>query len=52
VNSQIKKGLLLRMSVKNMLKSVNIWQSYKVRLLLDLCPPTVGILFVHLVPSL
>jgi len=29
VDNQIKKGLLLRLSVKNSLKSVNIWQSYK-----------------------
>ena len=28
-NNQIKKGLLLRLSVKNYFKSVNIWQSYK-----------------------
>jgi len=28
-NNQIKKGLLLRLSVKNYVKSVNIWQSYK-----------------------
>jgi len=26
VNNQIKKGLLLSLSVKNILKSVNIWQ--------------------------
>ena len=29
INSQIKKGLLLSVWVKNTLKSVNIWQSYK-----------------------
>ena len=29
VNNQIKKGLLLSLSVKKFLKSVNIWQSYK-----------------------
>ena len=29
VNNQTKKGLLLSLSVKKMLKSVNIWQSYK-----------------------
>jgi len=29
VNNQIKKGLLLSLKVKKMLKSVNIWQSYK-----------------------
>jgi len=28
VNNQIKKGLLLSLSVKFFLKSVNIWQSY------------------------
>ena len=28
VNNQIKKGLLLSVSVKKKLKSVNIWQSY------------------------
>jgi len=29
VNNQIKKGLLLSLRVKTILKSVNIWQSYK-----------------------
>ena len=29
VNNQIKEGLLLSLSVKEILKSVNIWQSYK-----------------------
>jgi len=29
VNKQIKKGLLLSLRVKEILKSVNIWQSYK-----------------------
>ena len=29
VNSQIKKGLLLSLSVNFLLKSANIWQSYK-----------------------
>ena len=29
VNDQITTGLLLSMSVKEFLKSVNIWQSYK-----------------------
>ena len=29
VNNQIKKGLLLSLWVKKILKSVNIWQSYK-----------------------
>jgi len=29
VNNQIKKGLLLSLSVKKNLKSVNIWQNYK-----------------------
>jgi len=29
VNNQIKNGLLLSLWVKNLLKSVNIWQSYK-----------------------
>jgi len=29
VNNQIKKCLLLSLSVKTFLKSVNIWQSYK-----------------------
>ena len=29
VNNQIKKGLLLSLSVKKFLKLVNIWQSYK-----------------------
>jgi len=29
VNNQIKKGLLLSLRVKNVFKSVNIWQSYK-----------------------
>jgi len=29
VNNQINKGLLLHLSVKHFLKSVNIWQSYK-----------------------
>jgi len=29
VNNQIKKGLLLSLSVKRILKGVNIWQSYK-----------------------
>jgi len=29
VNKQIKKVLLLSLSVKKMLKSMNIWQSYK-----------------------
>ena len=29
VNRQIKKGLLLRMSVENFIKFVHIWQSYK-----------------------
>jgi len=28
VNSQIKKGLLLSLSVEKIFKSVNIWQSY------------------------
>ena len=29
VNNQIKEGLLLSVRVKNVFKSVNIWQSYK-----------------------
>jgi len=29
VNNEIKKGLLLSLQMKNILKSVNIWQSYK-----------------------
>jgi len=29
VNNQIKNGLLLSLRVKTILKSVNIWQSYK-----------------------
>jgi len=29
VNNQIKKGLLLSLSGERLLKSVNIWQSYK-----------------------
>ena len=29
VNNQIKKGLLLSLRLKKILKSVNIWQSYK-----------------------
>jgi len=29
VNNRIKKGLLLSLSVRKCLKSVNIWQSYK-----------------------
>jgi len=29
VNNQIRKGLLLSLWVKKVLKSVNIWQSYK-----------------------
>ena len=29
VNNQIKKGLLLSLGLKKILKSVNIWQSYK-----------------------
>jgi len=29
VNDQIKKALLLNLTVKRILKSVNIWQSYK-----------------------
>jgi len=29
VNNQIKKGFWLSLRVKNMSKSVNIWQSYK-----------------------
>ena len=29
VNKQIKKGLLLSLTVKHFLKSVNIWQSYR-----------------------
>jgi len=29
VNNQIKKGLLLTVRVKKLLKSLNIWQSYK-----------------------
>ena len=29
VNNQIKKGSLLSLPVKKLLKSVNIWQSYK-----------------------
>ena len=29
VNNQIKKGILLSLRVKEILKSVNIWQSYK-----------------------
>jgi len=29
VNNQIEKGLLLSLWVKTVLKSVNIWQSYK-----------------------
>jgi len=29
VNNQIKKGLLLSLRVKKILKSGNIWQSYK-----------------------
>ena len=29
VNNQIRKGLLLSLTVKKNLKSVNIWQSYK-----------------------
>ena len=29
VNNQIKKNVLLSLSVKKTLKSVNIWQSYK-----------------------
>ena len=29
VNNQIKKGLLLSLRVKNVFKSVNIWQSYQ-----------------------
>jgi len=29
VDNQIKKGLLLSVRVKKVLKSVNIWQSYK-----------------------
>ena len=29
VNKQIKKGLLLSLRVKEILESVNIWQSYK-----------------------
>ena len=29
VNNQIKKGLLLSLRLKKMVRSVNIWQSYK-----------------------
>ena len=29
VNNEIKKGLLLSLQMKNILKSVNIWESYK-----------------------
>jgi len=29
INNHIQKGLILSLSVKNVLKSINIWQSYK-----------------------